>query len=188
MLKRSLARANKLDPLNEEIAEWGMWALMMVNEIDAAIAWGEEKTQLFPTLPYPLLNLAVAEYMAGNIDKSITLAIKGVEMSQREPLSLVLLAQAYAAGGDYAKAYSLIQEAQAKNQYMCPYETGVIYALLDEPNKVFSSLNLAVEYQSNCLIFTKNDPRLEVIRSDVRYQELLKTIALDDAAVSMYAR
>ena len=185
---RSLENADKLDPLNEEIADWGMWALMMVNEIDAAIAWGEEKVQLHPTLPYPLLSLAVAEYMKGNTEKSITLARKGVTLSQREPFPLILLAQSYAAAGDSAQAYSLIQEAQVKKQYMCPYETAIIYAILGEPNKVFPLLNEAVEYQSNCLIFTRNDPRLNTLKNDVRYAELLKTLALDDSAIAEYPR
>jgi DNA-binding winged helix-turn-helix (wHTH) protein/TolB-like protein/Tfp pilus assembly protein PilF len=185
---QSLAKADKLDPLNEEIADWGMWALMMVNEIDAAIVWGEEKIQLHPTLPYPLLSLAVAEYIKGNIEKSIMLASKGVELSQREPFPLILLAQSYAAAGNSAQAYSLLAEAQGKKQYICPYESAIIHAILNEPNKVFPLLNQAVEYQSNCLMFTRNDPRLNTIKNDSRYAELLKTLALDDDSVAKYSR
>lgn len=187
-VKSSLAKANILDPLNEEIAEWGMWSLMMVNELDEAIKWGEAKQKLHPNLPYPLLSLAVAEYMNQNFDKSISLAAKGVQLSQREPFPLIILAQSYAAAGDMAQAKLLLEEAQAKNQYLCPYETAVIYKFLGAEDKIFSLLEQAVEYQSNCLIFSRNDPRFETLHNDPRYELLLKNIGLDDAAISQYAK
>lgn len=187
-VKNALVKADQLDPLNEEIAEWGMWALMMVNEIDAALKWGEQKMQLHPNLPYPLLSSAVAEYINGNFDKSISLALKGVELSQRGSFPLIILAQAYAAAGKFDIVQSLISEAEMNNEYMCPYETASIYALMGVPDKVFALLSEAVEYHSNCLIFSKNDPRFEAVRSDPRYLELLKTIGLDDDAISQYPR
>jgi hypothetical protein len=77
---------------------------MMVNEVNSAIKWGEEKIQLPPSLAYPRFGLAVAEYINGNIDKSIALAKQGVQLSQRQPLALILLAQSYAAAGQKAQA------------------------------------------------------------------------------------
>ena len=187
-LKRSLARADALDPLNEEIAEWGLWALMMIGEMDAATQWGQEKLQLHPNIPYPLLSLSVAQYINGNYERSIALAVKGVEMSQRAPLSLIFLAQSYAAADQTDKVQALIKEAEMQNKYVCPYETAVVYALMGEIDTVFILLDKAVEYRSNCLIFTRHDPRLRPIRRDPRYFKLLKTIGLDDQALSRYLK
>lgn len=183
-VKKSLTNADNLDPLNLEIADWGLWALMMVNEIDTAIEWGERKIKLHAELPYPLLNLSVAEYMNGNVESSVSLATKGVELSQRAPLPLVLLAQSYAASGQASQALALITEAEAKKQYMCPYETAVVYVLLGEIDKAFLLLNQAVDFQSNCLIFTKNDPRLNSIKDDLRYKTLVKKLGLDDESIN----
>ena len=187
-VKQSLLQADRLDPLNVEIADWGLWALLMVNEVDAAIVWGQEKVKLHALSPYPLLNLSVAEYIKGNNEKSIALAEKGIKLSQRSPLPLILLAQSYASAGQGAKAKTLINEAEAQNEYMCPYETAMVYLLLDETEKVFPLLNQAVEYQSNCLIFTRNDPRFSSLKNDDRYIELLKTLALDDKTIVNYPR
>jgi predicted Zn-dependent protease len=187
-VKASLAKANELDPLNEEIADWGIWALLMVNELDAAIAWGEEKVQLHPNLPYPLMGVAVAKYMKGDVDTSIRLAKQGVTLSKRDPFSLILLAQSYAAAKNHAKAYALIEEVKASEHYICPYETAVVYAILGEANNAFPLLDKAVEYQSNCLIFTRNDPRLNTLKNDARYLPLLKKLALNDDAVDGYAQ
>ena len=82
----------------------------------------------------------------------------------------------------------MLQEAQDNKQYLCPYETAVIYSFLGETDKVFELLNEAVDYQSNCLIFSRNDPRFETLRNDERFISLLKKIALDDDAVVKYPR
>lgn len=182
-VKRSLNNADNLDPLNLEIADWGLWALMMVNEIDTAIEWGEKKIKLHADLPYPLLNLSVAEYMNSNVERSISLATKGVKLSQRAPLPLVLLAQSYAASGQSSQALALISEAETKKQYICPYETAVVYVLLGQVDDAFLLLNQAVDFKSNCLIFIKNDPRLNSLKDDLRYKELLVKIGLDDASI-----
>ena len=185
-VKSTLAQANKLDPLNEEIADWGVWALMMVGELDAASQWGYEKLKRQPNMAYVSLGLAIVEYMQGNIESSIELATQGVNYTLREPLPLIILAQAYAANGEKSKARELIIEAQSKQLYMCPYETAIVYTLMNENEQVFPLLNEAQEYQSNCLIFAKHDPRFESLRNDKRYIELLQEIGLDDESIKTY--
>ncbi|MEP4889042.1 MAG: winged helix-turn-helix domain-containing protein [Aliiglaciecola sp.] len=187
-VKSALLKADRLDPLNLEIADWGLWALLMVNEVDAAIVWGTDKVKLHPSLPYPLLNLSVAEYINGNSQKSITLAKQGVQLSNRASLPLILLAQSYASAGQEVEAMALINEAQASNEYMCPYETAIVHVLLDNIDEAFELFNQAVAYQSNCLIFTRNDPRLQGLKKDVRYKALLTTIGLDDPIVLQYPK
>ena len=145
-----------LDPLNEEIADWGIWALTMTNQLDEAIVWGEEKIRLHPNNPYPMLGVSIAYYLHGDVEKSLLWANKGVELSQRAPLALVILAQVYAVSGESLKALNLIDEANAQGAYTCPYETAVVHGMLGNDNAMFEQLNLAIDYQSNCLIFTKH--------------------------------
>lgn len=183
-VKQALLKAERLDPLNLEIADWGLWALLMVNEVDAAIVWGEDKVKLHNTLPYPIVNLSVAEYVKGNHARSIKLAQQGVKLSQRGIFPLIILAQSYAAAGNRSKALALLNEAQGKQQYMCPYETAVVHVLLDEADKAFPLFDKAVDYQSNCLIFTRNDPRLALLKNDERYRKLLTALALDDDSIA----
>lgn len=187
-VKRSLAKANQLDPLNAEIADWGIWALMLVNETDAAIKWGKEKMNLHPNNFYLMLALANAYSINEQYDESIALARQGVELSQRKAFPLIILAQNYAAAGKTDDVQQLINEAEGKNQYICPYETSIIYALMNERDKAFELLDDALAYRSNCLIFTRNDPRLNAIRDDARYEKLLKVIGLDNQSVHSYPR
>lgn len=187
-VKSALAKASQLDPLNEEVADWGIWALMLINETDEAIKWGKEKMNLHPNNPYLMLALANAYYIRGKYDESIALAIQGVKLANREPFPLIILAQAYAAAGKTDYVQQLINEAEKKDQYMCPYETSIIYALMKQKDKAFDLLNEAVSYRSNCLLFARNDPRINTLKSDPRYKKLLKTIGLDDDSIRQYPR
>ncbi len=180
----ALDKANQLDPLNDEIADWGLWALMMVGDVDAAAQWGSEKLTLKPDMAYLSVGLAIVEYIRGNYEQSIHLAKHSVDLSLREPLPLIVLAQTYAASGKKEQAKQFIAEAEAQKLYMCPYETAIVYALLDETDKVFSLLEEAQQYQSNCLIFARNDPRLAPLRKDPRYLNILNNIGLDDESVN----
>lgn len=49
-------------------------------------------------------------------------------------------------------------------------------------------LDEAVVKRSNCLMFLRNDPRLEPIRQHPHYQVLLSRVGLDDVAVASYKR
>lgn len=107
-------------------------------------------------------------------------------MSQRESFPLILLSQSYATAGQKHKAHVLLKEAQTNKQYACPYETGVTHILLGETEHVFQLLEKAVEYQSNCLIFMRRDPRLSSLRKDARFDAILKKIGLNDDAIANY--
>jgi DNA-binding winged helix-turn-helix (wHTH) protein/TolB-like protein/Tfp pilus assembly protein PilF len=188
LMHEALATANKLDPLNEELAEWGLWSLMLANELDEARVWGEEKIQLLPDSAYPLISMSVLETISGNHERSQELASRGLELAGRYPWPLLILAQSYAAAGNFEQAKALEAEAEAQNEYICPYESAVIRIYEGKYDEAFELMNDAVEFRSNCLMFTRNDPRLAPLRGDARFEQLLLTVGLDDATMATYKR
>lgn len=187
-VKRSLANANRLDPLNIELADWGQWALSMVGEVDAATAWAEEKMRQHPEVGVVFTGGGVVASLAGDHERAIELATKGARLDEDAPLALITLAQVYGAAGQRDKVVPLLEEAERSGEYMCPYESAVAYVGLGDTDRVFDLLDDAVEYRSNCLIFLRNDPRLEPIRHDPRYETLLTRVGLDDTALAGYER
>jgi DNA-binding winged helix-turn-helix (wHTH) protein/TolB-like protein/Tfp pilus assembly protein PilF len=194
-VKASLARAVELDPLNSELADWGTWALFMLGEQQAAREWGVKQMRQHPENGFVFCGAGVAAYLRGDTAESVALLERGVELSGRAPLALILLAQAYGYAGQKDKVPPLLDEAEAANIYMCPYETAAAHlALGDEAGrpKAIELLYDAVEKRSNCLIFLRVDPRLSVLRDDPRhaqqFQELLTLVGLDEAAVKSYRR
>jgi len=192
-VKESLARASELDPLNTELADWGNWALFMVGEQQASREWGELQMRQHPDNGFVFCGAGIAAYLRGDETEGVALLEKGVELTDRAPVALIMLAQGYGYAGQRVKVLPLLEEAVRANIYMCPYETAVAYLTLgDEASneKAIDLLHEAVDKRSNCLIFLRNDPRMKVLREDPRYagrfEGLLKLVGLDNAAVRSY--
>ena len=191
----SLARANTLDPLNTELADWGNWALFMVGERQASREWSEKQMRQHPDNGFVFSGAGITAYLRGDTAEAVVLLEKGVELADRAPVTLIMLAQGYGYDGQKDKVLPLLEEADRAKIYMCPYETAVAYLSLgDEASKVkaVKLLYEAVDKRSNCLIFLRNDPRMQVLREDPRhaasFAELLTLVGLDDAAVKSYKK
>jgi DNA-binding winged helix-turn-helix (wHTH) protein/TolB-like protein len=194
-VKASLARAVELDPLHTELADWGTWALFMVGEQQAARDWGVMQMRQHPENGFVFCGAGIAAYLRGDAAEGVALLEKGVELSGRAPVALIMLAQGYGYAGQKDKVLPLLAEAERANIYMCPYETAVAHLSLGDEASRMRAVELlfeAVEKRSNCLIFLRIDPRLKVLREDSRYadryRELLTLVGLEESAVRSYRR
>ena len=90
------------------------------------------------------------------------------------------LGHAYAVSGDKAKAQQVLDELQerSKQGYVSAYLTAVIYAGLGEKDRAFEWLEKAFNERAEFLIYLKTDPRLETLRTDPRFLDLLRRIGL----------
>ncbi|MDO6446247.1 winged helix-turn-helix domain-containing protein [Colwellia sp. 1_MG-2023] len=184
----SLEKADQLDPLNIEIADWGHWALAMVGELNAANKWADNKLQLHPDVGILYSGASVSASLKGEHQRAIKLAKKGIMLDKDASYPLLALAQAYGHAGEVDKIPPLLQQAQASLNYQCPYETAITYLLINNIEETFKQLNLAVNYRSNCLVFTRNDLRLNPIRKDPRFTALLVRLGLDNKSIEKYSR
>lgn len=194
-VREALSRAYELDPLNVELADWGNWALFMVGEQLASREWGEKQMRQHPDNGFVFSGAGVAAYLRGDTAQGVALAEKGVELTDRAPVALIMLAQAYGYAGQKDKVLPLLEEADRARIYMCPYETAVAYLSLgDEQSraKAVTLLYEAVDKRSNCLMFVRTDPRMKVLRDDPRharsYAELLTRVGLDDESLRSYRK
>jgi len=186
-VKRALAEADRLDPLNAEMADWGNWALFMVGESKAAREWVDRKMQQHPDIGMLFSGAGVGSYIAGDHQRAVQLAEHGAQLDG-SPVALIMLAQAYGYAGQKEKVRPLLEKAASVGTYVCPYESAAAYLSIDERQRAISLLDDAVAARSNCLIFLRNDPRLEPIRRDPHYQVLLNRVGLDDDALASYKR
>jgi TolB-like protein/Tfp pilus assembly protein PilF len=187
MVKQHLANAERLDPLNAEMADWGNWALFMVGEKEAARAWTEKQMRQHPDIGMLFSGAGVAAYIAGDHERSIQLLEHGAKLDG-SPVALIMLAQAYGYAGQTEKVLPLIHQAEAVGTYMCPYESAVAYLSIGDEDRAMSLFDDAVTARSNCLIFLRNDPRLTSLRKKPHFQLLLARVGLDDVAVASYEK
>jgi DNA-binding winged helix-turn-helix (wHTH) protein/TolB-like protein/Tfp pilus assembly protein PilF len=186
-VKRALAAADRLDPLNAEAADWGNWALFMVGESKAAREWVDRKMQQHPDIGVVFSGAGVGSYIAGDYARAVQLAEHGVELDA-SPVALIMLAQAYGHAGQKEKVLPLLEQAASAGRFACPYESAAAYLSIGDEQRAIALLDEAVVKRSNCLIFLRIDPRLEPIRDDPHYPVLLNRVGLDDLALASYKR
>lgn len=186
-VQRALADAERLDPLNTEMADWGNWALFTVGESKAARGWVDKKMQQHPDIGLVFSGAGVGAYIAGDYERAVKLAERGAELDG-SPVALIMLAQAYGYAGQKEKVLPLLEKAASAGTYICPYESAAAYLSIGDMERAITLLDEAVAKRSNCLIFLRNDPRLEPIRQHPHYSVLLNRVGLDDVAVRSYKR
>jgi serine/threonine protein kinase/Tfp pilus assembly protein PilF len=106
---------------------------------------------------------------------------KSVELSQGDTDPTAGLAHAYATAGQRANAEKILRELlqKSKTSYVSPYMIGAIYAGLGDKNKAFEFLEKAYQERSPDIpYFLKADLRIDNLRSDPRFQDLLRRVGL----------
>ena len=91
------------------------------------------------------------------------------------------LGHAYAVEGNKADAQKTLDHLKglSTQRYVAPYNVAVIYAGLGEKDEAFNWLNRAYDDRSYTLaVYLNTDSRLDNLRSDPRFDELRRRIAL----------
>src|SRR5262249_44738111 len=106
---------------------------------------------------------------------------RAVELSEGDTDPTAGLAHAYATIGQRASAEEILRELlqKSKTSYVSPYMIGTIYAGLGEKDKAFEFLEKAYQERSPDIpYFLKADLRIDNLRSDPRFHDLLRRVGL----------
>ena len=100
-----------------------------------------------------------------------------VELSERNSDPIASLAYAYATAGNRAEAEKIVHQflRQSETSYVSPYMVATVYAGLGEKDKAFEYLEKAYQERSSDLpYFLRADLRIDNLRPDPRFQDLLR--------------
>ena len=104
---------------------------------------------------------------------------QAVELSQRNSDPVAGLAHAYATMSKRAEAEKILNELQRQSKvtYVSPYMIAVIYSGLGQKDKAFEFLEKAYQERSpDIAYFLRADLRLDTLRQDPRFQDLLRRV------------
>lgn len=112
-------------------------------------------------------------------------ALQEADLAVRDdggPLITSFGANVYALAGRGNEALAALRaiEKLRVEHYSCAYEVGTGYVLLGQTDAGFRWMENAYDGRSECMIPLKVDPRLDSVRSDPRYQSLLRRVGLAD--------
>jgi tetratricopeptide (TPR) repeat protein len=105
---------------------------------------------------------------------------KAVELSEQNTGALASLAHGYAVAGKRTEALDLLAQLNelAQRKYFPPYDLALIHAELGEPERAFEWLDKAYDERAEWMIYLAVDPRLDCLRHDPRFTDLLRRIGL----------
>jgi tetratricopeptide (TPR) repeat protein len=105
---------------------------------------------------------------------------KAVALS-KSPSLVAWLATAYAMSGNTLQAQKLLRELMdlQRQRYISPAPIALIYVGLGEKDQAFEWLEKAYQERSGFMAFLGVNPTVDPLRSDPRFQDLLRRIGLE---------
>jgi serine/threonine protein kinase/Flp pilus assembly protein TadD len=106
---------------------------------------------------------------------------KALKNTQGDPEVLACIGHVYAVSGRAAEARGVLTELNRLNEkrYVQSYGVAVIHAGLGEIDEAFELLEKGLERRDKSMSLIRHDPRLDALRSDARFQNLLERMGLE---------
>jgi TolB-like protein/Tfp pilus assembly protein PilF len=178
--------AQELDPLSLQISVSVGVNFWLKRQYDTAVR------QLLDTLAMDQ-NSVGAHVMLGLVYEQMGDFPKAIaELNEANRLgetSIILgfLGRVYAVSGKKQEAQDVLAalEAQAKDRYISAYSVALIHAGLGETDPAFIWLEMAHEQGDENLAWLAIDPRLDSLRTDLRFINLMERIGLKPSKVDL---
>ena len=172
-------RAMELDPFSRFTYGDPSWVLLMARRYDRAILESQTVVERQPDFGYARAVLGLSYAENGRYAEAVTEAQSATRLDD-SPLMLALLVQVHALSGNRSEAMRVLEDLEqlTKRRYVCSYEVATAYVLLREKDQAFRWFDKAVEDRSDCMVVLAVDPRLDSLRSDPRFQDLLRRVGL----------
>src|SRR5215469_2408489 len=169
-------KALKHDPLSLIIHASRAATFWVSRQWDRAIELCHAASELDPdSVPVSCL-LAHVYQGKGAYDDAICERKRTVELSESAPFFIAELGGTYAAAGERAEAIRILERLNdlSERHYVSAHSLSLIHAGLRQMDEAFHCLENAYQERSAVLAWVKTDPRLDNLRSDPRFQDLLR--------------
>jgi TolB-like protein/Tfp pilus assembly protein PilF len=170
-------RALELDPLTFMMSiNLGM-RYYYARDFDAAIEQFEKVLDMYPDSKIGRFYISYAYTQKKMYEKAldeINIVLEG--SGRKNPLLLATLGIIYGFSDQREKANKVLDEllALSEEKYVAPFFMALLYVSLDKKDQAFDWLERSYEQFDHILTFLKAEPFLGSIRSDPRYDVLLK--------------
>lgn len=172
--------AEQTDPLSLIIRASRVQALYFDHQYDHVIEICQQTLQIAPSFYYMDYHLGRAYVQKGMFPQAITVFQEMEHLIGKRPLAIAALGNAYAVAGNRPQALAALQELSeiARTQYVPAVYFAAVYAGLGDKDHAFHWLDKALEERDDYLINLNVDPMADPLRSDPRFQRLLRRIGL----------
>ena len=178
-----LRRAQQADPLSVWINSNIGLALYFGRRYDRAIEQLKETLDMDDSFILGHFFLGLTFEQVERFPEAVTQFEEATRMSGGSPEYIAALGHAYAASGSRVEAQRALDQLSelAKRRYVPAYEVALVHAALGDIDLAMAWLERAYQERGGWLVYLRIDPRLDRLRADRRFQELLGRIGIPNA-------
>ena len=171
-----ILRAEELDPVSPRAILMSGWTLYQARRFDESVAKARKAIEMQENFPQGLLHLGNALTEAGHPAEAVAVLRQSAEMWGDAGMPRYMLCHARAAEGDMDAARKILDKmlAVAEVQYVKPYYIAMCYVAVGDIDKAFEWFYRALDERNEFLFWFGTEPKLDSIRNDPRYLDILE--------------
>ena len=179
--QEAMLKALSIDPLSMMIHTCVGDAYYYAREFERSLVYYRKAVELDPRFDGAHTDLARSLEALGRFDESRREYEEGRRMSGGVAGPSFGLGHLEASSGNVAAARRILEELTAARSHRVVSAWGLaaLHASLEDVDDAFRWLDVAVDEHATGLTFLRVHPRIDRIRSDPRYQVLLRKVGLD---------
>ncbi len=172
--------SQKRDPLSLMANAQMGWIYYFANQPKEGMAVCQKAIEMDPNFFSARRYYGLLYELTGQYSQAIEQFEKGRELSGNSPVMTAALGHAYAVAGRTKDAERMLNELLeiSKAKSVSSYDIAIIYTGLGDTAKAFEYLEKAYDERNEYLSYMKSDPRFAPLRSDPRFQDILRRIGL----------
>ncbi|HEY6118514.1 MAG TPA: protein kinase [Pyrinomonadaceae bacterium] len=173
-------RSRQLDPVSAFTTADVGYPLYYARKYDEALEHFRKGIELDSNLSWAHLWIGQVYVQQARYDEAFNEINRAISLSEGNVRGIATLGHAYAVSGKRSEALKVLAQLQeqAKQKYVSAYFIALIYSGLNEKDQAFAWLEKAYEERHPYLILIKSEPVFDNLRSDPRFQALLRRVGL----------
>ena len=170
--------ALKLDPLDDVLNAHLAWNYIFAREYDKAIDQCKKMIEFKPNSFQQHFYLGWALELVNRFNESISEFQTALKLNPNATYIVAAMGYVYALQKRTVEAKKMLDQLlkSSKQKYVDAYSFALIYVGLGDRDRTFEWLNKAYKENSNWLTYLKVEPRLDLIRSDPRFKNLMNRV------------
>jgi TolB-like protein/Tfp pilus assembly protein PilF len=175
---REKSRALTMDPLSVVIRTDLARMFYFARDYDQALEQYRAALEMDSNFIFAHLWFAQVYLQKGMFEQAISELKIGLDLSHDSTFALGRLGHGYAMAGRRDEARTVLSQltALSDQRYVSPYDLAMVHVGLQENDEALAWLQKAFEQRSLWLGYLNVEPQLDPLRSDRRFQELLRRV------------
>jgi len=174
-------RGVELDPVGDNLNSCLCWHSFAARDYERSLRLANKFLDSQPNNFWERTILGWTYEQKNMAEEAIPEFKKAVDSTNGAPFFVAALGHGYALAGRKGEAQQVLKDLSEKSKktYVSPFDVALIYTALGEKDTAFDWLDKAIDERSTFLVYSKWEPRLDPLRSDPRFKNLLHRVGLD---------